>query len=369
MADEVQAIETAKKELSADPRFEYLHDIDAAVWQFTADCWVDRQTDHVPTFIDKNAREPTTEACYIPVEHLGIETATNLFGVRFLPAEDESVPPAGPWFPLDYSVGCLAVVNVTGTNHELMATRARAIATHALRVLRIALREHDEINGRQLRFRLSIAYAFNERISGLARREDAAYELVLDNTLINLTQSQLITAMPIQPSNDVEKKADVAARWIERACLIDEPLLALLYLFFALEALLGDKSEGLKAHGLAFRQTMLSHITTGGFTNPSETWFLYDQVRSSAVHGEDVAEVGWGTVQNFASVVRRALSQYLKLARDNNLTRRGRLMRAIDSHPDRAQLIFWLRSQGGAEWTKYLDRIEDTSSEIGRFSQ
>jgi hypothetical protein len=41
-------------------------------------------------------------------------------------------------------------------------------------------------------------------------------------------------------------------RWIERARFTGEPLIALLYLFFALEALLGDKPEGLKADDLAF---------------------------------------------------------------------------------------------------------------------
>jgi hypothetical protein len=54
----------------------------------------------------------------------------------------------------------------------------------------------------------------------------------------------------------------------------------------------------LKDHGLAFRQTILSHITTNQFTHPNETWFLSDQVRSGAVPGEDVPAVAWHTVMD-----------------------------------------------------------------------
>jgi len=89
-----------------------------------------------------------------------------------------------------------------------------------------------------------------------------------------------MSALALNPATDVEKKADLALRWMERAWLAGEPLVGLLFLFFALEALLGDKSEGLKAHLLAFRQMMLSHILTGGFSHPNETWFLYEKVRS-----------------------------------------------------------------------------------------
>lgn len=146
---------------------------------------------------------------------------------------------------------------------------------------------------------------------------------------------------------------------MDGACLVTgEPLVALLYLFFALEALLGDKSEGLKAHGLAFRQAMLSHITMGGFSNPNRTWFLYDKIRSGTVHGEDAPEVSWDMTRNFAWVVRRTLNQYLAVVSDRRLARRGRLLKMLDEHPNRPQLIAWLRANGGPVWTAYLDKME-----------
>jgi hypothetical protein len=43
----------------------------------------------------------------------------------------------------------------------------------------------------------------------------------------------------------------------------------------------------IKAHGLAFREMMLSHIISSGFRHPNRTFFFYDQVRSAAVHGEE----------------------------------------------------------------------------------
>jgi hypothetical protein len=70
---------------------------------------------------------------------------------------------------------------------------------------------------------------------------------------LDVVAKQPVAAMPLEPSTDIDRKAGMALRWMEAASLSGDPLTALLFLFFALEALLGDKSEGLKAHGLARR--------------------------------------------------------------------------------------------------------------------
>jgi hypothetical protein len=49
--------------------------------------------------------------------------------------------------------------------------------------------------------------------------------------------------------------------------------------------------------------------------------------------------VGWA--------VRDTLNQYLTLSRQHRLSRRGRLLRLLDQHPDRPQLTAWLREHGG----------------------
>lgn len=360
-ADEEAAADQAAQALLADLRFEHVHDVGDVVWDFLCKCWVDKATDHVPAFLQSHACEVADHVCYIPVEFLSVTEEIEVLGIRLLRVDDARIPAPGPWFNLDKPVGSVAAIDATGTSHERMAERARVQATHVLRLLRVALREHPAIHDRQLRFQLAIGHSFETgQQSGWTHRDDVAYELDLGGggDLLGLVATQPIATMPLGPSTDVDKKADLALRWMERAWLSGDPLTALLFLFFALEALLGDKSEGLKAHGLAFRQTMLSHVLTGGFTHPNETWFLYDRVRSGAVHGEDVPDLSWETVHSFASVVRRALNQYLGLARQHDLAKRGRLLKMLDEHADRPLLIAWLRQGGGPVWTPYLDRID-----------
>ena len=362
LRDEVDAIEAVNAALLADLKFEHLRKPDDDVWQFVGECWADRATDHIPNFILQHSREPLDRVCFMPVEYLSVETATEVLGVRLLPTDNLEVPQVGPRMSLEKPIGCVAAVAVRGTNYGLMAGRARFLASHALRVMRIALREHRGIHDRQLRFRLSTSYAFDNSLSGWDTRDDAAYDLGFDGDLITLAENQPVSLMPAHPTTDIGKKADLALRWMERAWLVGDPLVALLYLFFTLEALLGDKSEGLKAHGLAFRQAMLSHIVEGNFPHPNGTWFLYDRVRSGAVHGEDAPDVDWRVVHSFAWDVRRTLNQYLTVAEEQRLAKRGRLLRFLDQHEDRPKLIAWLREGGGDVWTTFLDDLEAAST-------
>jgi hypothetical protein len=355
LADEVKAAEKATAVLVDDLRFEHLDHADDAVWRFVAECWADRLTDHVPAFVARHAAEVMRTTCYLPVEFLTVKSETQLPGLVLLPVGDPRVPPAKPWFALEKPTGCVAAVQAQGSSYGRMAGRARDRASQVLRGLRIALggRVHD----RQLRFRLGIGYSFDERLTGWNRRDDEAYDVTLPDDVSDLLSHP---AMAVQdpPCGDVERKAALAMRWMERACLTGDELIALLYRFFALEALLGDKSEGLKAHGLAFREMMLSHIISGGFRHPSRTFFLYDQIRSAAVHGEEAPAVSSLDAAGFESAVRDALSNYLALAASYAISRRGKLLQVLDNHPDKPGLVTWLRQYGGPDWTGYLDRME-----------
>jgi len=128
-----------------------------------------------------------------------------------------------------------------------MAERARAAAEHGLRVLRVALRKDRGLPDRQLRFRISDAYAFDEVRTGWAQPAATACELELAATLVDFVDSQAVAALPLVPHDKLERKADRAVQWMDRAVLATEPLIRVLYLFFALETLLGDTSESLKA--------------------------------------------------------------------------------------------------------------------------
>lgn len=69
LADEVSAIaiEQAKNALLSDARFENIRNLDDRIWHFVAKCWVDRETDHAPAFLERHAEEPTEVTCYYRV--------------------------------------------------------------------------------------------------------------------------------------------------------------------------------------------------------------------------------------------------------------------------------------------------------------
>jgi hypothetical protein len=229
-------------------------------------------------------------------------------------------------------------------------------------VLRIALRENRGIHDRQLRFSIGEAYAFDDRLSGWTQRAETAYELPLAASFVDLVRPQPVCALPLVPRNKLERKADLAVRWMERAWLATEPLIRLLYLFFALETLLGDTAESLKAGLVALRRAMLSAAVGRGFVHPSGTYWLYQKVRSAAVHGSEPPAVSDDDVGRFAWDVREALDDYLRYGKDHGFTRQSQLVEALDHHPDRPQLIAWLRINGGDMWTKYLDKIDPATA-------
>lgn len=354
------AYQEAQAVLLGDLRFEYLarRDAETALWRFVCQCCADRTHDHVQPFIREHAREVLDLTCYLPVEYLEVTEDTEVAGLRLLPVTSDEILPQQRHFTLDPPIGCVAAVPVSGTSAARIADRARATAEHGLRVLRIALRASPGINDEQLRFRLGEGYAFDERASGWAQRPGTPYEMTLVPSEIDHVNARLVAALPLVPGNKFERKADLAVRWMERAWLATEPLIRLLYLFFALESLLGDTSEGEKAGLIALRRAMLGEAAGRGFTHPSDTYLLYDKVRSAAVHGIEPPELSEDAVDRFAWDVRDDLDDYLRYGRDHGFTKQSQLVQALDHHPDRPQLIAWLRVNGGDMWTKYLDKIE-----------
>jgi hypothetical protein len=357
-ADEEELYQGAQQELLEDLRFEYMDEREAQekLWRFVSQSVIDRGHDHVRPFVAAHAREAMEVICYLPVEHLTLNSELEIQGVRLLPCSSDEIPKPGRRFSLEPPVGCVAAVRVEGTSYGRMAKRAREEAEHVLRVLRVALRDHLGIIDRQLWFTLGEEYAFDNRLAGWQRRATTAYELSFDGNLNRLVRESPIAAMPLVPQNQLERKADLALRWIERGLLTTESLVRLLYLFFALEALLGDKAEGLKAPVLAFRRAMLGEAVGHGFTHPSVTLILYDEIRSAAVHGGEVPEVTQDVVGKFAWDVREALSEYLTYGAAQGFTRQSQLVKALDSHPDHDRMYRWLRENGGDMWAAYLDR-------------
>jgi len=309
----------------------------------------------VATSPSPNSDSPQRLLCYLPVEFLTVSTPTEIFGVRLLPLKDATIRSDVPLVRHERPTGCVASVDVTGVDPENAADHARTVAGHALRLLRTTLRGHVGINDWQLRFGLGEAYAFSDGSGGWDARPETANELELGPELVELALSQPMSLMPVSPGTNLERQADIGLRWMERARFAGEPIIAMLYLFFALESLLGDKSEGLKGGALAIRRAMLSHVVTGGFTDPGVTFFLYEKVRSAAIHGEDSPAVTWDMSQRLAWSVREALNEYLAYAQAGGFKRRSRLLQALNTHPDRPSLLKWLGEHGGGAWARYLD--------------
>lgn len=348
-AAELAQMNIAAAALGADLEFEHIEKPQAALQIFVAHAWTDQVKDHVPDFFERHRRKVLDLVCYLTVEHLSVTEDARVLLAHLLPLTDPRIPTGVHRSKMDGSVGCVAAINVRGTSYRKMAERARITAAHALRVLRIALRDQHRAHDQQLRFRLGASYAFSDGLDGWASPSDTAYELTLTPDFTDAVERTPVWMLTAEPVTDIDRKADLALRWMERARFSAEPLIALLYLFFALEALLGEKSERLKADGLAFRQAMLSHINTASFHHPNETWLLYANIRSAAVHGEHVPDVDEATVRSFEWTVRNTLNEYLTLARDRGLTSRRALLKVLRNHPDRPKLIEWLRDNGGPD--------------------
>jgi hypothetical protein len=346
----------AEKSVEADLRFEliaatYGEPYQEALWRFACLSVLRPEEDHVASFFAEHAREIEERTCYFPIEALTVAAPLSFQGLCLLPPDHDEVPPAEYWFNLDPPVGSVIAVPVTGTNLKLMKERARPLALHALRVIRIALRENRFINEQQLRFRLAETYSFGERLAGFDMRSDAAIGLSLDGGLLGLLDSEPVARLLPEPGTDLERRAGRAARWLEEAAFATDRVNAMLFSFFALESILGRRDQGLKARDLSFQRAMLSVAISEHFSDPDRAYRLYDEVRSDAVHGGE-PELSESELRAFVWDIRIALKECLELAAREGFETRRRLLK----YPDRRRLEEWLRDQGDPGWTEYFDR-------------
>lgn len=341
--------------LSRDLRYEWLLKPDEAVWLLAARCYMDRRTDQIPQWKQEHRLQPEVRTCYLPVERLKVTEERLVFGHLFLPLTDQRVPETLRGRFAHPQVDAILAVDACGTNLALMAERAQQVANRVLRVLRFSLREHQSIADSQLLFRLGIAYAFDdEGRAGWRRRVDDGMELGMGANLADFVEGTGTSDLVRPPTNDLSRRLDTALGWLERSSFATEPLTSLLYAFFALEAVLGDRSVKLKALDLAFRQALLSHEVRGSFSHPDDTWWLYEDVRSAAVHGENPPELDWKEVTAFRWKVRRSVVEVRQVAQREGFRRRSTLLRFLNEHPDREEFEQWLRAQPGGHWQKWL---------------
>ncbi|MGD9696184.1 MAG: hypothetical protein AB7V42_11050 [Thermoleophilia bacterium] len=355
--DLAAALRDAANELLADLRYEWIREPDDAAWLLASRSYLDRRTDQIAGWEGGHCRAPEVTNCYLPVERLNVAHELSVLGYTLLPLEHPQVPRRlRRYRPRQGTVSVLAI-EVCGTSPARMAQRAQATGRRVLRALRFALREHRSVADEQLLFRLGIAYAFNdEGLEGWKRRRDDGFELGFGAVLRDFVAETAMDDLAATPTNDLSRRFDTALWWLERSSFSTEEVVSLLYSFFALEAILGDQSEKLKAHALAFRQAMLSIEDDDSFRHPDETWWYYDQVRSAAVHGEVPPDLSWKQVEAFRWTVRHTLLEARRLCRAKGFRRRVELTRWLDGHPERDAFEGWLRERAGGHWAAWIDR-------------
>ena len=335
---EERALAVLRRAVIDDLRFEHLKDneIDTATWRFVCLASLQADENHVEAFMANNARELMQRRCFFPVIHLTVTEEIAIGDTTLIPKADAKLPDRilGP-DPGETMASAIAV-ECTGSDYNKMSARAKTIAEHTLRVLRAGLREERFAPDEQLRFALGDSVWFDDGASGWGRPPTMGWDYEPGATAIRAAMSQPVAFLPVAGRNDVEDSANRALKWWEQGFLATDPLMELLFMFFALEAILGTK-YGEKARPLALRRAILSYKRAEHFAHPLRVYGLYKDVRNAAVHGGQAPEVAKDELLAFSWDVRRALNEYLDFARADGLDRNG-LLEALDNDPASARI-------------------------------
>lgn len=333
-ASEVTALEDVRYLLSEDLRFEYMdeREREAQTWRFLCMAFLAQDEDHVVAFVADHAREVERLTCFFPVVHLAVSEELALQDTRLIPTAEASVGETFTSQP-QLEIASVIAVECEGTNRQRMRDRAAQVALHSLRVLRAGLREEHFVHDRQLRFRLGTSYWFSDGLSGWQVDADAGWGFELDANSLARVSALPIASLPVAAKTDVERCANRSLRWFEQSQLAVDPVMEIMLLTIALEAILGRKSERLKGRGLALRRAVLAVKTTGHFSHPARFYLVYDKVRSVAVHGGEPPLLDRRLVDDVSWDVRLAVNQFLDLARAENYSKRSRLLKALDNDP------------------------------------
>lgn len=350
---EVGMFSTVVGLLESDLRFEHLFDARAVLRGFVADCLRKTDRDQVPIFLNLHERVPQNDICFIAVRDLVVKREIEIGPLRLLPPNAPEMPIKDPG---PHVTGIVAVPTL-GTNTIAMVDRARAEAELQLRRLRVALRADPWIPDEQLRFRLDRQFALASGGSGVVMESDVSWDLELGDDLIEKASREPIMRLAGTPEGRLGRQFDLAVRWIEAAYLTGDPELKTLQLCFALEAILGRKSDQLKGERIAFRRAVLGQVMSGGFTDPDRVFDIYRQARSATAHGEIAERVPERELTVFSWDVRLAVNEAISYSADGNHTTREDLLRGLESTDEWTETAEWLRQRGQKKWRKFLEQL------------
>lgn len=304
--------------------------------------------------------------CVFKVQHLGVPLPIEIGEALIMP-----VPAPGDelwgtefqqkwlqrWFADENEVtSVIRVPYDVSIGKDDANAKARKLAEDALARLRLALDEARDVHQNQVRFVLDGVKWIPGGTMGWALTGPVAFSLNIVETdpMLERVMANQFLDLPLFPANDVEQRAARAVEWLDRAYKESDEMIQVLHRFSALESILGDQSDGLKAHALAIRRATLAFETDGMFRHPSRLFELYDEVRSYAVHGEKIerpleadeaSKFGWDT--------REAVAQFIRYAAENGLTKRREVRAALDTSESRSNILTRLVEADPKIWSKY----------------
>jgi hypothetical protein len=366
VGEQAEAFHTALGTLAEDMRFEWIDPktLDEALWGLACEAKArSNERSLADEFVKEHARKPLTQTAFFPIVGLEIEHEIDLFGVKLMPATAIEMPDRvvalSNLVKID-STGSVAAVEVIGTSDVRMATRGRETVEHALRVLRITLRTPLKFDDQSLRFKLANIWWTESGGHQWTMPNRAALAVQLQDELIEMVSAQPVAELTVSGETKLHEHARIALGWFEKSQLEDDPLSKMLYLFFALEAILGDECEGLKGEKLALRRAVLGHLTSGTFRHPARSYALYNEVRSKAVHGSPLSEpVTDKEVILLSADIRDGINDFLKLARARGFTRRSQLRDALDNDSSCDKLAAQLYTENPKLWANLKPRETD----------
>jgi hypothetical protein len=351
---EADMFDKAIRQVLSDETLEHLGTrTESVLWRLVCQSVADKTTDHVRQFLNHHARTPESRTVYFTVPYLKLPRSMVVAGVRFLPSDATEVPDSGLLNGEDH-VQLVACATATGTVPALLVKRARATANHAVRLLALGLLTADSgLQDRQRRFRLGERYSLEPGGGGWRALPDTPWEANLPPDVLAALDGQPLMEIPERPSNKLQKRVLISVEWLDRARFADDPLVRLLYQFFALEALLGDRQAKEKGRLLAFRRAMLDHAVDGQFNDPNLTYYLYDEVRSAAVHGGESPEPDTWRSAKLDRDLHNVVNQFLRYVKSIGVTKHSEILQALDEHPDQDEMLAWLTRNNPDVWNDF----------------
>jgi hypothetical protein len=337
-----------------DLRFEQLSDSqlkDSIRWLVSAKLAA-HKGDLAVEFIAKFGGRLKERVVWFSIVHLAVENSFVVNDVTISPI-GESIRSKIPDEDWDSRTRSTATVSATGVDEGKMIVRARQSIREALSILRtelpfLLIMAADE----QLRFDTGLSCGFVDDSRPFVWNQLASnIDLTLREDLIDRFDEDRLSLKSVGPG--IRKKLRISYGWLDRARATDDMPVRALFLFFALEAILGDKSAGRKSLRLAFIEALLSHVEEGSFRSPNKLHFMYDKLRSDAVHGTSNFDVDEAQVRELNDRVYVAVKHSISIVRREGIDSIKSLPYWFINHPETPDLLAWLREYSPDEWEAF----------------